>query len=261
MAYLLSVGVRVALIYGDRDYLCNWLGGQAVSFAIAAVSSAYAPFYGAGYADIVVNQTYVGGVVRQYGNLSFSRIYNAGHLVPAYQPETAFTVFTRIIMGNDISLGRDIDLATYTSNGTANATFTSKAPDQLQPTCWVRDIQDKCTVDQINKLKDGSGVIINGVLYDNADDWKAPPSSVSLAAGFPGVGPASTLPTAALSGPATGSVTTGMQIPTGVFTATGKPSASKSAAQQDMAEAGRVVGVGLVVALLGLTALHTRGFG
>ncbi|KAI4264676.1 MAG: hypothetical protein L6R35_007288, partial [Caloplaca aegaea] len=99
LAYLLFLGVWVALVYGDRDYICNWLGGEAVSFSIATQSPAYAPFYSAGYADIVVNSSYVGGAVRQYGNLSFSRIYNAGHLIPAYQPETAFTVFTRIIMG------------------------------------------------------------------------------------------------------------------------------------------------------------------
>ena len=227
LAYLLSIGVRVALIYGDRDYLCNWLGGQAVSFAIAAASPAYAPFYTAGYADIVVNETYVGGAVRQYGNLSFSRIYNAGHLVPAYQPETAFTVFARIISGNDISLGGTVDLATYTSNGTANATFTSKAPPQLQPTCWVRDVQAKCSQPQIDQMKAGTGVVINGVLYDSEGDWQAPPASVSLAAGYPGFGPVSAVPTALPPAPTTGSLTMETEIPTGVFTATGTPSASK----------------------------------
>ena len=30
MAYLLSLGVRIALIYGDRDFICNWVGGEAV---------------------------------------------------------------------------------------------------------------------------------------------------------------------------------------------------------------------------------------
>ena len=256
MAYLLSLGVRVALIYGDQDYLCNWLGGQAVSFAVAAQSPAYAPFYGAGYADIVVNQTYVGGAVRQYGNLSFSRIYNAGHLIPAYQPETAFTVFTRIIMGNDISLGGVVDLTTYTSNGTANATFTSKAPDQLQPTCWVRDIQSKCSNNQKNQLKDGNGVIINGVLYDNAEEWKPPPSSVSMAAGFPGVGPSSTVPTVAPPEPTAGSATAETQIPTGVFTATSTPSPSKtSVAQRQSAGAWSVASVGLLALVLGVWAV------
>ena len=251
LAYLLSQGVRVALIYGDRDYLCNWLGGQAVSFAIAAASPTYAPFYAAGYADIVVNESYVGGVVRQYGNLSFSRIYNAGHLVPAYQPETAFTVFARIINGNDISLGGTVDLNTYTSNGTANATFTSKAPPQLQPTCWLRDAQAKCSSQQMEQLKAGTGIIINGILYDNEGEWQPPPASVSLAAGYPGVGPASTVPTALPPAPTTGSLTMETEIPTGVFTATGTPTATKkSGAGRERERAGYAVLSGVVIALL-----------
>lgn len=38
-----------------------------------------ARFREAGYQDIVTNQTYVGGVVRQYGKFSFSRVFEAGH--------------------------------------------------------------------------------------------------------------------------------------------------------------------------------------
>jgi len=36
-------------------------------------------FASAGYADINTNGSYVGGQVRQYGNFSFSRVYQAGH--------------------------------------------------------------------------------------------------------------------------------------------------------------------------------------
>ena len=84
----MKAGVRIGFIYGDRDYICNWLGGEAISLAVAAeTSAAYASLFpAAGYAPIIVNTTYIGGVVRQYGNLSFSRIYDAGHSVPAYQP-------------------------------------------------------------------------------------------------------------------------------------------------------------------------------
>lgn len=229
MAYLLTLGVRVALVYGDRDYICNWLGGEAVSFSIAAQSPAYAPFYSAGYADIVVNNSYVGGVVRQYGNLSFSRIYDAGHLIPAYQPETAFTVFTRIIMGSDLSLGEPADLGTYRSNGPANATETSKAPDQLEPTCWLRNILNSCTNDQVDMLQRGLGVIINGVLYNDSSEWKTPPSTVSMQAGYPGTGPLSTMTIeAAPTGGST--VTTTSDVPTGVFTATSTPSPTKHSA-------------------------------
>ncbi|KAI4129133.1 MAG: hypothetical protein LQ338_002368 [Usnochroma carphineum] len=226
LAYLLSLGVRVALMYGDRDYICNWLGGEAVSFAIAAQSPAYAPFYSAGYADIVVNSSYVGGVVREYGNLSFSRIYDAGHLIPAYQPETAFTVFTRIITGTDMSLGEPINLSTYTSNGTANATYTSKAPDSAKPTCWIRNVNGTCTNDQKNMILQGGGAVVNGVLYNKASDWDAPASSVSVEAGYPGtIPPAMTATSLPSSGPS-GAARTTQEVPTGVYVATSTPSPS-----------------------------------
>lgn len=241
MASLLSRGVRIALLYGDRDYICNWFGGEAVSFSIAAQTAGYSPFFSAGYADIVVNTTYVGGAVRQYGNLSFSRIYDAGHLISAYQPETAFTVFTRIIMGNDISLGGAADLSTYTSNGTANATETSKAPGQLEPTCWVRNIDNTCTNDQKVMLQQGQGIIINGVLYNEAGDWKPPPSSISVMAGYPGIYPTSTTTTGPAPTAKGISSSTTNAVLTGVFTATSTPSptSSKGAASSD-----RAVGVG-----------------
>ncbi|KAL9036980.1 MAG: hypothetical protein Q9214_005896, partial [Letrouitia sp. 1 TL-2023] len=227
MAYLLSLGVRIALIYGDRDYVCNWLGGEAVSFSIAAQSSAYDPFYTAGYADIVVNQTYVGGTVRQYGNLSFSRIYDAGHLTPAYQPETAFTVFTRVIMGADLSLGEPIDLRVFKSSGDANASHTNETPDSVEPTCWIRNIANTCSDEQKEAIKNGEGHVINGVLYDQPSDWNPPASSVSVEAGYPGtVPPAMTAspiqPTNLNEAPSKTA-----DIPTGVYVASATPSTSQ----------------------------------
>lgn len=64
-------------MYGDRDYQCNWLGGEQISLAIQ--SSISDNFRKAGYADIHTNPTTVGGAVRQYGNLTFSRVFDAGH--------------------------------------------------------------------------------------------------------------------------------------------------------------------------------------
>lgn len=31
---LLDAGIKVYLMYGDRDYSCNWYGGEAVSLAL-----------------------------------------------------------------------------------------------------------------------------------------------------------------------------------------------------------------------------------
>ncbi|MCJ1438807.1 hypothetical protein MMC27_008197 [Xylographa pallens] len=226
MAYLLSLGIRVALIYGDRDYICNWLGGEAVSFSIAAQSPATSPFYSAGYAEIVVNSTYVGGVVRQYGNLSFSRIYDSGHLIPAYQPETAFTVFTRIIMGTDISTGEPVDLNTFATVGNPNATYQNTAPAQFPPKCWIRNIAGSCTQDDVTMIKDDDGVIINGVLYNSSSEWQPPASSIQLNAGMPGTVPSSmTATTASTTGKLLAPTTT-QHLPTGVYVATNTPTAS-----------------------------------
>ena len=226
LAYLLSLGVRVGFVYGDRDYACNWLGGEAVSFSVAAQSPSHSPFYSAGYAAIVVNNTYVGGAVRQFGNLSFSRIYDAGHLIPAYQPETAFTVFTRIIDGTSLTTGETIDLSTYGTTGSANATYTNDKPEEYKPMCWIRNINATCTEDQLTMIKEEKGVIINGVLYNNADDWKAPGSSVSGEAGYPGTMPAIMTATPVPTETGKGAPTT-TEVLTGVFTATTTPSMTK----------------------------------
>ena len=74
---LLDNGVQVALVYGDRDYSCNWLSGEQTSLAIK--STIHKDFPEAGYAHIVTDSIYVGGVVRQHGNLSFSRVFDAAH--------------------------------------------------------------------------------------------------------------------------------------------------------------------------------------
>lgn len=249
---LLNSGVRVALIYGDRDYICNWFGGEAASFAVAgAAGNPYQPWYSAGYAPIVANSSYVGGVVREYGNLSFSRIYDAGHLVPAYQPETAFTVFSRIIKGTDISMGNPANLSGYQSSGEANSTYQNVAPAMAESTCFLRAVNSTCNTDQQNMLANNAGVIVNGVLYAQEADWQSPDPSVASMAGIPGTPPPSLITSAPTESTpprestssqgtqsstrstskedttrsASGNTTTS-GLPTGVYTATGIPPTS-----------------------------------
>lgn len=75
--YILDQGIKIALIYGDRDYRCPWLGVEHLS--LEANWTGADDFRSAGYADIKTNASYNGGVVRQHGNLSFSRVFEAGH--------------------------------------------------------------------------------------------------------------------------------------------------------------------------------------
>lgn len=216
IAALLNQGIRVGFLYGDRDYICNWLGGEAISLAVAAATSpSYASIFpNSGYAPIIVNTSYIGGVVRQYGNLSFSRIYDAGHSVPAYQPETAFQVFARIIFGTSISTGAIINRAVYNTTGPLNATQTNSLPPSPSATCWLRNVPETCNGDQKNMIVNNEGVIINGILYDASSDWSSPG--------------ASTTATAIVSVNSVGvTVTTTTEILTGFFTATATPSPTK----------------------------------
>ncbi|KAK3343060.1 Alpha/Beta hydrolase protein [Neurospora tetraspora] len=182
LASLLQRGVRIGLVYGDRDYICNWMGGEAASLAIADAMKDLDPkspyptkFPQAGYANIQTNGRgeVVGGVVRQFGNLSFSRIYQAGHYVPAYQPETAFRVFERIIGGNRaVSNGARVNLRDdFATQGPKKADKMLKPPKEVTAKCFLRNLGATCTQEQVMAILKGEGVVINGVWYKERKDW------------------------------------------------------------------------------------------
>ncbi|KUJ22719.1 putative carboxypeptidase S1 [Mollisia scopiformis] len=118
---LLNNSVRVALYYGDADYICNWFGGEAVSLEVNYIHKE--EFATAGYAPYVVDGTEY-GEVRQFGNFSFLRVYEAGHEVPFYQPEASLEMFRRVLLGLDLADGDLRFGANYSSSGLANATHT-----------------------------------------------------------------------------------------------------------------------------------------
>lgn len=79
---ILSYGVRVSLVFGDADYLANWKGGEALSLALKHENQA--EFAAAGYQPFMYGGTQY-GETREYGNFSFTRMYDSGHMVPYYQ--------------------------------------------------------------------------------------------------------------------------------------------------------------------------------
>jgi carboxypeptidase C (cathepsin A) len=118
---ILEYGVRVALLYGDADYICNWFGGEAVSLAINYTDSE--EFRAAGYAPFLVEGVEY-GVVREYGNFSFTRIYDAGHEVPYYQPVASLEHFRRMLHHLTLPNGEKVVTDDWSTNGTAKATHT-----------------------------------------------------------------------------------------------------------------------------------------
>ncbi|GAB7350232.1 hypothetical protein MBLNU459_g0885t1 [Dothideomycetes sp. NU459] len=119
--YLLEQDVRVNLYYGDADYICNWFGGEAISLNVNYTHSA--EFAAAGYQPFLVDGVEY-GEVRQYGNFSFTRVYEAGHEVPYYQPVASLQLFNRTLNHFDVADGTKPVTSNTTSYGSANATHT-----------------------------------------------------------------------------------------------------------------------------------------
>ena len=119
--HILSLPVRVSLIYGDADYTCNWFGGEAISLAAEFAHSK--EFSQAGYAPFMVDGVEY-GETREYGNFSFTRVYEAGHEVPYYQPAAALQLFNRTLNGWEISTGQKKNQPDTGSSGQASATHT-----------------------------------------------------------------------------------------------------------------------------------------
>ncbi|KXS95738.1 hypothetical protein AC578_5295 [Pseudocercospora eumusae] len=120
---ILASGVRVTLAYGDADYICNWFGGQAISLAVNYVHSK--EFRAAGYAPFLWSDANLqAGEVREYGNFSFIRLYDAGHEIPYYQPGPSLAIFNRSISGVNMADGTEKVTANLTTTGNANTTHT-----------------------------------------------------------------------------------------------------------------------------------------
>jgi carboxypeptidase D len=165
IAYILDSGIKVALVYGDRDYACNWIGGEEVSLLVEHAEAT--EFRDAGYTPLRTNSSYVGGQVRQYGNFSFTRVYEAGHEVPAYQPETAYEIFYRSLFNRDLATGK-VNTARNTSYVTDGPESTwnikNEVPESPEPLCYILSLGSSCTDEQIKAVQNGTALIKDWVV-------------------------------------------------------------------------------------------------
>lgn len=164
-------------------------------------------FRAAGYAPIHTNASYIGGLVRQHGRVSFSRVFQAGHDTWAYQPETVARIFERAVLGHDVATGRvDINVqhqtnksysstvGVYSSKGAQsmrNVTDRAEPPILASPFCWWYTAVDgqTCSAEQMAAVEDGTAVVEEWVVL-------SPPSVFSATSGNPIVGPTAVARTA-----------------------------------------------------------------
>ncbi|KAK4466023.1 Alpha/Beta hydrolase protein [Cladorrhinum samala] len=165
--YLLSSNVSVAMVYGDRDYRCNWFGTEKVSLAASYPHAEQ--FRKAGYADLITNSSYVGGKVRQYGKgLSFARVYQAGHSVAGYQPETVYRIFERSMGRLDVATGQiTVGEEGYSTEGPGSVRdVKQEAPDSPESVCYLVDVTNTCTENQVEALIKGTAVVRGGKVVE-----------------------------------------------------------------------------------------------
>ncbi|KDR67990.1 hypothetical protein GALMADRAFT_161293 [Galerina marginata CBS 339.88] len=94
LAALVDSGLQTLIWAGDADINCNWLGGHASVLAMdwhGAKRLAKTPF-----TNMTINGVPV-AAIQNVDNFSFARVYQAGHEVPAFQPQAAFEIFKQVI--------------------------------------------------------------------------------------------------------------------------------------------------------------------
>jgi hypothetical protein len=120
-------------------------------------------FRKAGYTAIETNASYTGGLVRQYANVSFSRVFEAGHTVAAYQPETVFRIFQRAMSRKDVATGGvDIQInKNYSTSGPLSSFATKNdMPAADQPSvCYLYVLGSTCTPDELAALANGTATV------------------------------------------------------------------------------------------------------
>ncbi|KAI9277814.1 Alpha/Beta hydrolase protein [Sporodiniella umbellata] len=94
VADTLEAGVRVLLYVGEMDWICNWVGNLEWSLNMkwpgqkGYQQAPTEPWY----SDLTGQKA---GEVRSFGNLTYLKIYEAGHMVPFDQPENALDFFNK----------------------------------------------------------------------------------------------------------------------------------------------------------------------
>ncbi|KAJ5165647.1 Peptidase S10 serine carboxypeptidase [Penicillium coprophilum] len=155
---ILDSGISVTLMYGDRDFACNWLGGKALSQAIQW--SKAQTFRKAGIQDIVIPLYPKAAQVQQGGGLSFIRVYSASHSVGMQQPQIAHTIYNRAITGLDIATGSVLADASYaTFHEYPSWEWEDERPPVAEDNpCYTLNL-GLCSKSQRQMFLDGSGLV------------------------------------------------------------------------------------------------------
>ncbi|KAJ6586387.1 serine carboxypeptidase [Mycena vulgaris] len=126
---VINSGVRVMIYDGDADYICNFMGVEAMIGKLNTNFSA--KFNQQEFAPYLVNGQ-LAGQFKTAGTFSYVRVYGSGHEVPAYKNgtlavgEAAFQIFSQTMANQSV--------ASTTPNLDQSTTTTGKPGQSTTPT-------------------------------------------------------------------------------------------------------------------------------
>ena len=96
IAELLDLDIPVLIYAGDKDFICNWLGNHAWTDNLEWKD--HAAYEIAPMNEWILSDTLrSAGQIKNFGPLTFARIYDAGHMVPYDQPEASLEMVNQWI--------------------------------------------------------------------------------------------------------------------------------------------------------------------
>lgn len=96
---ILNSGLDVLVYSGDKDFICNWRGGEAWTHEVNWDHKT--DFNAGNYSDWNVEGK-AAGALKTAKNLKFLRVFDAGHMVPMNQPVAALQMLNEFTKGSPL---------------------------------------------------------------------------------------------------------------------------------------------------------------
>ena len=96
LAPLLDKGLPILIYNGDKDYICNWIGG--LYWTSALVWEGQQEYKSTDFEYWLTDDgANVAGECKKFANLTFLVVHDAGHMVPMDQPQAALEMIEQFI--------------------------------------------------------------------------------------------------------------------------------------------------------------------